>query len=156
MNIRCPICRKKVAVPDEEAGMIALCPACGTNYRVPDLPAPAPASPAATLEPDRSFRWLALLLWIGGGVVLLAAAGALSWALYNRHVAQQAQLIAHATELNAQAESEIAGDKVQQAQATLSNLENLIVGHEQPELKGMVADVRRDLTARRAADANPP
>src|SRR6476660_7723424 len=52
LKVRCPSCGKSAAVPESDAGLPAVCLACGERYTVPELTALAePVAAAATTEP---------------------------------------------------------------------------------------------------------
>lgn len=54
IRIMCPnlLCRKVLAVPSHARGRTVRCKACGTNIRIPDVPAKEPAPTQATKADD--------------------------------------------------------------------------------------------------------
>src|SRR6476619_4950765 len=48
LRVRCPSCGKSAAVPETDAGLAAVCLACGTRYTIPAVaPAPEVSAPSA-------------------------------------------------------------------------------------------------------------
>ena len=47
LKVRCPGCGKSATVPETDAGLLAVCLACGERYTVPEPTPPAEAGPAA-------------------------------------------------------------------------------------------------------------
>src|SRR5579884_1617557 len=75
MKIRCPSCNKSARFPESEAGMPAVCTACGERYVVPAAPPMATvietkigADPVADTSPSR------LRMWIGAAVIAASVA----------------------------------------------------------------------------------
>lgn len=92
MKARCPACQKTAQLPDSEAGMMAVCTACGTTYRLPLAPPPEPAADAGrAVEPppdpepvQGGLRPTVIAFWgIAGAagcvVALLVTWGVLQW-----------------------------------------------------------------------------
>ena len=46
MQVQCPSCSKVLAAPDERAGQVIACPACGGQMQLPPLQAAAASEPA--------------------------------------------------------------------------------------------------------------
>src|SRR5690242_6448677 len=77
LRVRCPSCGKSAAVPESDAGLAAVCLACGTRYTIPAL-APAPevtapttaAAGAAEAELNTGGRW-GRMAWAAAALVLL-------------------------------------------------------------------------------------
>ena len=70
MKIKCPTCGKRTTLPDGDVGMLALCSACGSSYRVtepqpPPLPITLADIQASSVPQTRLAGWIAL--WVGAG-----------------------------------------------------------------------------------------
>ena len=153
MNVRCPTCKKKTSIPDNEAGLVSVCPACGTNYRVPELPKEPPPLPTAEVVTRGSSRWWLWSLLIFIGLIVLGGVGTGGYFLYQRHLAQENENSAKVAALKAAAEAAIAKDDIKQAQDKLTELEAFVSGAWRPEFQQAVDSVQQGIAARRIADA---
>src|SRR5205085_11803729 len=84
MKVRCPACGKGAHLPESDAGLSAVCAACGATHTLPNV-APARATPAnecATVDtptsairrsPPRAALWVGLGLAACLAVLLVSA-----------------------------------------------------------------------------------
>src|SRR5689334_12340879 len=144
MKAKCPTCGKHSTLPEADAGLLALCPACGTSYRAPEPePEPDPLASVATAaanaasqrpSPERAsesnLNWI--LLWIGAGIAALVALAAISWGLYDWNHTVKVQKLAEAARLRDRAELLIATGHLKEAEAQSDELETFAAGSPWP------------------------
>lgn len=151
MKVKCPTCGKKSNLPDGEAGLLALCSACGASYRVsepapPPLPITAAQIQAEMAAPRRNAGWV--VLWSGAGVAALVAIAAISWSLHNWSANVKSQKLAQATELKRQAEMLIAVGRFDQAQTAVADLDAFAARSPWPEMRKLADQTHQELSVR--------
>lgn len=154
MKIECPTCGKSRKHPDSEAGLLGICTACGSSYRVPDPPTAPVVDPLDGAVRSSAARQTSAAPPTRSDAILLVAATALvclaalffCWAGLDWHRAAEAQAASRATELKARAELLAAAGKPQEAQQSLQTLKNFLAarGPLPPELQELSEDIPRD------------
>src|SRR5579864_671334 len=97
MKAQCPACRKIAHLPESEAGLTAVCSACGAMYLAPmspfskgtESPNPKPQAPAEPEVSEEKRKPTVAAFWgivatCGCVVGLLVAWGALQWRASHR------------------------------------------------------------------------
>jgi hypothetical protein len=109
MKVRCPACNKSAVFPESEAGMPAVCAACGERYIVP-APEPVPmADPprvADKVDSPRTSFWTGAPMWIGAAVAAACIGMALGlWLVDRLDRSRRASELAQAVRLKDEAQS---------------------------------------------------
>jgi len=152
MKVRCPTCGKRATLPDSDVGLLALCSACGASFRVvePDPPAAVTSMAQSPFDAGSSHhsRWW-IGLWVGAGLAAVVAIAAISWALHRWNGNVRDQKIAQATQLKHQAELLMSAGRLDQAQATVQDLNLFTAGSPWPELRQMADAAMHELANKR-------
>lgn len=168
LKVRCPSCGKSAAVPETDAGLPAVCLACGARYTVPELAAPAEVS-AADVEtffpvsgagrPGGRRGWL-----VGAAAALVLATATVAVLLVAR--ARPDPIDARtAARYKTQAETAAASGRLADAYQKYHELETIVGGRSirDPETRVIVQRARSDkdrvyamLLDQMAAQPRPP
>ncbi|HSU68751.1 MAG TPA: hypothetical protein VLJ39_17860, partial [Tepidisphaeraceae bacterium] len=102
MKFPCPTCGKSRSHPENEAGLTALCTACGTPYIVPE-PVPVSAEPVQPggSRPAPPVHRSDTALLMAATFLVCVAACLVCWAGLDWHRAAEAQVVARAMEMKA-------------------------------------------------------
>ena len=151
LKVRCPGCGKSATVPETDAGLLAVCLACGERYTVPEPTPPAEAGPAAAdvqlVDPGMidppvggALRWLAAAAAL---TILLGAIAAVLLAARHRPDPINASI---ASSYKSQAEAAAAAGQYAEAYRKYHELEQVVGGKpiRDPRTRALVEQAAAD------------
>ena len=147
-KVRCPNCGKSAIVPEAEAGLPAVCLACGSRYLIPSpVPAEPDSQPAAARTTDDPFdnagRRFGRTFWVAAACGLIVAG--LAAVLASRAIPDPVDR-ATAVRLKEEAETYAKEGRLADAQRKYHELDTLAGGRRirDDEVRGLVEQARDD------------